>query len=75
MKTYAKILDKMNLKVNQLADEVKQLENNYTNTDELIKYLLAYNKHYEVINIYHKFFSYCIRNGFDLNSEFIDTSL
>jgi len=75
MKTYADILNKMNLKVSQLADEVKKLENNLFNTQDIINYLITYNEQKEVREIYHNFFSYCVRNDFDLDSEFNDITL
>jgi hypothetical protein len=75
MKTYANILDNMNAKVKQLEQDVQKLENNFTNTEDIIQYLMAYNEHIEVREIYHNFFAYCVRNDFDLDSEFVDITL
>jgi hypothetical protein len=75
MKTYANILDNMNTQVKKLEKDVQQLENNYFDTEDIIWYLLAYNEHIEVREIYHNFFAYCVRNDFDLDSEFIDITL
>jgi hypothetical protein len=75
MKTYANILDSMNAKVKQLEKDVQKLENNYFNTEDIIQYLVAYNEHIEVREIYHSFFAYCVRNNFDLDSEFDDITL
>ena len=75
MTTYANILDNMNAKVKQLEQVVQKLENNFTNTEDIIQYLMAYNEHIEVREIYHNFFAYCVRNNFDLDSEFVDITL
>ena len=75
MKTYANILDNMNAKVKELAENVKRLENNFYSTEDIIKYLIAYNEHCEVRELYHNFFAYCVRNNFDLDSEFNDITL
>jgi hypothetical protein len=75
MKTYANILDNMNAKVKQLEQDVQKLENNFTNTEDIIQYLMAYNEHHEVRELYHNFFAYCVRNNFDLDSEFNDITL
>jgi len=74
-KTYAQILNNMNAKVKQLEQGVQKLENNFYNTEDIIKYLMAYNEHIEVRELYHNFFSYCVRNNFDLDSEFVDITL
>ncbi len=75
MKTYANILDNMNAKVKHLEQVVQRLENSFTNTEDIIQYLIAYNEHIEVREIYHDFFAYCVRNIFDLDSEFVDITL
>lgn len=75
MKTYANILDNMNAKVKQLEQVVQKLENSFTNTEDIIHYLMAYNEHIEVRELYHNFFAYCVRNNFDLDSEFVDITL
>jgi hypothetical protein len=75
MKTYASILDNMNAKVKQLEQAVQKLENSFTNTEDIIQYLMAYNEHIEVRELYHNFFAYCLRNDFDLDSEFNDITL
>ena len=75
MKTYANILDNMNTQVKKLEKDVQKLENNYFDTEDIIRYLLAYNEHIEVREIYHSFFEYCVRNDFDLDSKFIDITL
>ena len=75
MKTYANILDNMNAHVKKLEKGVQKLENNYFDTEDIIRYLVAYNEHFEVREIYHNFFAYCVRNNFDLDSEFDDITL
>jgi hypothetical protein len=75
MKTYANILDNMNAQVKKLEKGVQKLENNYFDTEDIIRYLVAYNEHFEVREIYHNFFAYCVRNNFDLDSEFDDITL
>ena len=72
MKTYANILDNMDAKVKQLEKDVQKLENNFTNTEDIIHYLMAHKEFIEVREIYHNFFTYCVRNNFDLDSEFVD---
>ena len=75
MKKYANILNNMNSKVKQLEQDVQKLENNFTNTEDIIQYLMAYNEHIEVRELYHNFFAYCARNDFDLDSEFVNITL
>ena len=75
MKTCANILDNMNAKVKQLEQGVQKLENNFANTEDIIKYLMAYNEHIEVRELYHNFSSYCVRNNFALDCEFVDITL
>lgn len=75
MKTYANILDNMNAKVKKLEQDVQKLKNSFTNTEDIIQYLMAYNEHHKVRELYHNFFSYCVRNDFDLDSEFVDITL
>lgn len=70
MKTYAQILNEMNSTVNTLAEDVKKLENNFNTTEDIIRYLIAYNEHKEVRELYHNFFAYCVRNNFTLDSTF-----
>jgi len=74
-KTYAQILNNMNAKVNQLEQDVQKLENNFTNTEDIIQYLMAHKEFIEVRELYHNFFAYCVRNDFDLDSEFNDITL
>ena len=75
MTTYANILDNMNAKVKQLEQAVQKLENSFANTEDIIRYLMAYNEHHEVSELYQNFFAYCVRNDFDLDSEFVDITL
>jgi predicted nucleotidyltransferase len=75
MQTYANILDRMNATVKKLAENVERLESNLNDAEDIIKYLVTYNEHIEVRELYHNFFAYCVRNNFDLDSEFNDISL
>jgi hypothetical protein len=75
MKTYANILDNMSAQVKKLEKDVQKLENNFFDTEDVIRYLVAYNEHIEVRDIYHNFFAYCVRNNFDLDSMFEDVPL
>ena len=75
MTTYANILDNMNAKVKQLGQDVQKLENSFTNTQDIIQYLMAHKEFIEVRELYHNFFAYCVRNNFDIDSEFIDITL
>ena len=65
----------MNAKVTQLEQDVQKLENSFTNTEDIIQYLVAHNEHHEVRELYHNFLAYCVRNNFDIDSEFIDITL
>jgi len=70
MKTYTSILNKINATVKELAEEVEKLENNFRDTEDITKYLIAYNEHKEVRELYHNFFAYCVRNNFNLDSTY-----
>jgi hypothetical protein len=72
MKTYSDVLNNMNFKVYQLAVKFEKLEKVFVETKEIVDYLIAFNEHREMLNLYHNFFAYCIRQQFDLDSEFIE---
>jgi hypothetical protein len=58
MKTYANILDNMNAKVKQLEQDVQKLENNFTNTEDIMQYLLTYNLQIEIEELDSNFLLY-----------------
>lgn len=70
MKTYADILNSMNRDLKEATAEVKKLENNLFDTNDIIKYLNIYNRQEQFKEIYFSFFTYCLRQNFDLNKEF-----
>lgn len=71
MKTYADILNSMNRDLKEATAEVNKLENNFSNSPEIIHYLNAYNKQEHIKEIYFSFFTYCLRQNFDINKEFL----
>jgi len=73
MKTYADILNSMNSDLKEATAEVEKFENNFSDTPEIINYLNACNKEEQIKEIYFSFFSYCIKQNFDLNSNFLST--
>jgi hypothetical protein len=75
MKTYANILDNMNATVKKLEQDVQKLENSFSSTEDIIQYLMAHKEFVEVREIYLNFVAYCVRNNFDLDSEFVDITL
>jgi len=70
MKTYADILNSMNSDLKEVTIEVKKLESNLFNTSDIVHYLNTSNKQEQIKAIYFSFFSYCLRQNFDLNTEF-----
>ena len=70
MRTYADILNSMNRDLKEATAEVKKLENNLFDTNDIIKYLNTYNRQEQFKEIYFSFFTYCLRQNFDLNKEF-----
>ena len=70
MRTYADILNSMNRDLKEATAEVKKLENNLFDTNDIIKYLNTYNRQEQFKEIYFIFFTYCLRQNFDLNKEF-----
>ena len=58
MTTYANILDNMNAKVKQLGQDVQKLENNFTNTEDIMQHLMTYNLHIEIEELDSNFFLY-----------------
>jgi hypothetical protein len=70
MRTYANVLNNMNAELKEATAEVKKLENNFSEASNIINYLNAYNVEQQIKEIYFSFFSYCLRQNFDLDKEF-----
>jgi hypothetical protein len=68
--TYADILNSMNRDLKEATAEVKKLENNFVDTSDIIHYLNTHHKEEQFKEIYFSFFTYCLRQNFDLNKEF-----
>lgn len=69
--TYTDILNTMNKELKEATAEVKKLENNYSNTSDIINYLNAHNNEQQIKEIYFGLFSYCLRQNFDLDKEIV----
>jgi uncharacterized protein (DUF1015 family) len=69
MRTYAEALNEMNTDLKEATAKVKKLENNLIDANDIIKYLYAYNYEQQIKEIYFSFFSFCLRQNFDLDKE------
>ena len=69
--TYSEILNTMNAELKEATAEAKKLENNFSDTSDIINYLNAYNNEQQIKEIYFGFFSYCLRQNFDLDKEIV----
>lgn len=69
MRTYAEALNEMNADLKEATAEVKKLENNLFDENDIVKYLNAYNYEQQIKEIYHSFFCFCLRQNFDLDKE------
>lgn len=71
MRTYAEALNEMNADLKEATAEVKKLENNLFDENDIVKYLNTYNYEQQIKEIYFSFFSYCLRQNFDLDKEIV----
>lgn len=71
MRTYADALNEMNADLKEATADVMKLENNFADASEIIHYLNTYNQQEKIKEIYFSFFSYCLQQNLDLDSEIV----
>jgi hypothetical protein len=69
LRTYADVLNSMNAELKEATADVKKLKNNFVDTSDIIQYLNVYNNQEQIKEVYFNFFSYCVRQNFDLDKE------